>query len=365
MRAQLIKISLVLFGLEHALLESVSEAEKNIFLKLTSLFLMLASICMVSSVFLFFLISSSFWFAMLFGPLLAIIFLSIIRFSILTIQRSLYEVKIPEVPIENINSLNAQSKMKGFFQKLSFPGIESIMRILINGMMACLIIFPLVTLLHFQQLESLNQQKRDHVFNEFISSKTNHFTVENNHFNEKIKQVEKNMFPIASLESQAGAYLVKQRELNKLKTEQTQYKDGFVTNLEMETRLLIRNLSNQYFIIYTFSKAIFYPDFIFVAIAILGLIFYLHYLQHSLKTNETYQYTRLAREKYVSIVLNDYNQTKMQIEKTLKKKFPDYRIDLVAVSRWANPPFNTIEKNTFPARTSILKSEFIKSINSK
>ena len=88
-------------------------------------------------------------------------------------------------------------------------------------------------------------------------------------------------------------------------------------------------------------------------------------MQHTLKSNETYQYTRLAREKYVSIVLNDYNQTKMQIEKTLKKKFPDYRIDLVAVSRWANPPFNTIEKNTFPARTSILKSEFIQSINSK
>ena len=115
----------------------------------------------------------------------------------------------------------------------------------------------------------------------------------------------------------------------------------------------------------TLSKAISYPEFIFVAIAIFGLLFYLHYLQHTIKTNEAYQYAKLAKEKYVSIVMNDYNQTKIRIEKTLKRKFPNHKIDIEEISRWKNPPFNTEEKTTFPNRKSILKSQLIQSLTTK
>jgi hypothetical protein len=365
MRERLIKISLVLFGLEHALLESVSEEEKNIFLKLSFLFLTLASVCTISSIFLFFLICSSFWFAILVGPLLGLIFLSIIRFSLLTIQRSLYEVNITKNPVKNIQPLNNKEKIIGLVKNVSFPGIESNMRILINGIMGCLIIFPLVTLFHFQRLGSVNQQKRDMIFNEFILSKNNSFNIENNHFNDKIKQIEKTMSSMGNLESKVGVYASKQRQLTKIKTEQAQYKEWFTSNLEMESQRLIKNLSAKYFIIYTFSKVISYPDFIFVALAVFGLLTYLHYLQHSIKSNETYQYAKLAKEKYVSIVMKDYYETKLQIEKTLNNKFPNHKIGLDEISRWANPPFNTIEKNIFPTRNSILKSEILQSLTTQ
>ena len=88
-------------------------------------------------------------------------------------------------------------------------------------------------------------------------------------------------------------------------------------------------------------------------------------MQHTLKTNESYQYAKLAKEKYVSIVMNDYNQTKLQIEKTLKKKFPKHKIDIEEISRWKNPPFNTEEKTTFTTRRNILKSELIQSLTTK
>jgi hypothetical protein len=365
MRERLIKASLVLFGLEHAILLSVSEEEKNKFLKLSFLFLTIAAVCLISSVFLFFLISSSLWFALIIGPLLGLIFLSIIRFSILTIQRSLYETKAPEITIEIAQPLTNINKISSILKKVRFPGIESLMRILINGIMGCLIIFPLVTLFHFQRLGSVNQQKRDMIFNEFLLSKNNSFTIENNHFNDKIEQIEKTMSSMANLESKVGVYATKQLELTKIKTEQTQYKEWFTSNLEMESQRLIRNLSTKYFIIYTFSKAISYPDFIFVALAVFGLLTYLHYLQHTLKTNETYQYTRLAKEKYVSIVMKDYNQTKLQIEKTLNNKFPNHKIDLDEISRWKNPPFNTEEKIIFPTRNSILKSEILQSLTTQ
>jgi ABC-type multidrug transport system fused ATPase/permease subunit len=365
MRERVIKISVGLFGLEYELLEYVREEEKNIFFKLSFLFLVLASICIASSIVLFFLICPILWVAMLVGALLALILLSIIRFSILTIQRSLFEEHIPEIPIETIQPLNTKDKLHRFLNKFKFPGIESIMRIIVNGIMGFLIIFPIVSLLHFKGLESLNQQKRDQVFNEFISSKTNTFTSENNRFNDKIKQLEKNLFSLASIESQCGVYAVKNRELNKLKTEQTQYKVWFTSNLEMESQRLINNLSTKYFIIYTFSKAISNPDFIFVTLAIFGLLFYLHYLQHSIKSNETYQYARLAKEKYVSIVMKDYHQTKLKIEKTLSNKFPNHKIDLDKISRWKNPPFNTEEKIIFPTRNSILKSELLLALTTK
>lgn len=365
MRERLIKTSLVLFGLEHAILMSVSEEEKNKFLKLSFLFLTIAASCVISSVYLFFLISSSIWFALLIGPLFGLILLSIIRFSILTIQRSLYETKAPEIAIEIVEPLPNLNKISSFIKNLRFPGIELLMRILINGIMGCLIIFPLVSLLHFQSLESLNQQKRDNILNEFIISKNKSFSIENNNYNDKIKQLEQTIFSITNLESQGGVYSAKQNELIKIKAEQKQYQESFASDLEKQYARLKENLASKYFIIYTLTKAVSYPEFIFVTITIFGLLFYLHYLQHILKTNETYQYSKLAKEKYVSIVMSDYNQTKLKIEKTLEKNFPKHKIDLEEMSRWKNPPFNTEEKITFPNRKSILKSELILSLTTK
>jgi hypothetical protein len=359
MRERLIEISLALFGLEHAILLSVSEEEKNKFLKLSFLFLTIATACLFSSVFLFFLISSSIWFALLVGPLLGLIFLSIIRFSIITIQRSLYEIKATEIVFEMAQPLSNIDKISSRIKKIRFPGIESFMRILINGIMGCLIIFPLVSLLRFQNLESLNQQKREIILNEFILSKNKSFTIENNHFNVKIKQLEETLSTITNLESQGGVYKTKQSELIKIKAEQNQYKESFGSDLETQSERLKESLKTKYFIIFTLTKAVSYPDFIFVAIAIFGLLFYLHYLQYTLKTNEAYQYARLAKEKYVSIVMNEYNQTKLHIEKTLKKDFPNHKIDLEEMSRWKNPPFNTEEKTTFINRKSIHKSQLI------
>ena len=63
--------------------------------------------------------------------------------------------------------------------------------------------------------------------------------------------------------------------------------------------------------------------------------------------------------------MNDYNQTKLQIEKTLKKDFPKHKIDLEEMSRWKNPPFNTEEKTTFPNRKRILKTELVQSLTTK
>ena len=365
MRERLIEISLVLFGLEHSLLLSVSEEEKNKFLKLSFLFLTIAAVCLISSVFLFFLISSSFGFALFIGPQLCLVFLSIIRFSILTIQRSLYEIETPEITIEIAKPQTNTNKISSFLSKVRFPGIESMIRILINGIMGSLIIFPLVCLLHIKSLESINQRKRDVILNEFIISKNKSFRIENNHFNAKIKQLEQTLYSITNLESQGGVYLTKQNELIQIKAEQNQYKESFASDLETQSEQLKMYLESKYFIIFTLSKAVSYPEFPFVAIAIFGLLFYLHYLQHTLKTDESYQYAKLAKQKYVNIVMNDYNQTKLLIEETLKSKFPNHKIDIEEISRWKNPPFNTEEKTTFPNRKSILKSQLIQSLTTK
>ena len=365
MRERLIKISLILFGLEQAILLTVSEEEKNKFLKLSFLFLTIAAACLISSVYLLFLISSSFWFALLIGPLLGLIFLSIIRFSILTIQRSLYETKAPEIAIEISQPLTNKNKIRGILNKVRFPGIESLVRIIINGIMGCLIIFPLVSLLHYKSLENLNQQKRYIILNEFILSKNKSFNIENNHINDKIKQLEQTLLSITNLESQGGIFKTKQKELIKVKAEQNQYKESYFSDLKTQSEKLKEYLESKYFVIFTLSKAVSNPEFPYLAIAVFGLLFYLHYLQHTLKTNEGYQYAKLAKEKYVSIVMNDYNQTKLQIEKTLKKKFPKHKIDIEEISRWKNPPFNTEEKTTFTTRRNILKSELIQSLTTK
>jgi hypothetical protein len=81
----------------------------------------------------------------------------------------LYETKAPEIAIEIVQPITNTNKISSILKKVQFPGIESIMRILINGIMGFLIIFPLVSLLHCESLESLNQQKRDVI----LKNKTN------------------------------------------------------------------------------------------------------------------------------------------------------------------------------------------------
>lgn len=365
MREQLIKLSQSLFGLEYEILMTVSQEEKNKFFKLSFLYLLVAIVCIISSIYLFFLISSSFWFALLIGPLLGLVFLSVIRFSILTIQRSLYEKKTTEIPADKNFLLTDKNKISGVLNKVRFPGIETLMRILINGIMGFLIIFPLVSLMNFMSLESLNQQKRDVLLNDFITSKHETFSVENENFNGKIKQLELTLSSMANLKSQGGVYTSKEKELINVKAQQNLFIKNFATDLDLQSRELKEYLNSKYFIIFTLTKAVSYPEFIYISFAIFGLLFYMHYLQYILKSNETYQYTKLANEKYINIVLNDYNHTKLQIEKTLKKKFPNQIIDIDGLSRWKNPPFNTDEKIIFPNRKSILKSELIQSLNTK
>jgi len=248
MRERLIEISLALFGLEHAILISVSEEEKNKFLKLSILFLTISVVSLISSVFLFFLISSSFWFSLIIGPLLGLILLSIIRFSILTIQRCLYETKVPEIEIDIAQPLSNINKISVILKKIRFPGIELFMRILINGIMGCLIIFPLVSILHFQNLESLNQQKREIILNEFILSKKRSFNIENNLFNDKINQLERNLLSIKSIESKGGIYNTNQNELIKLKAENKQYKKNFISDLESQSKRLIEYLDTKHYL---------------------------------------------------------------------------------------------------------------------
>ena len=361
MRERLIEISLVLFGLEHAILQSVSDKEKNTFLKLSFLFLTIAALCLVSSVFLFFLISSSFWWALLIGPLLGLIFLSIIRFSILTIQRSLWE----EETVEIAAPMTIAAKIKSRLNKFQFPGIALLMRLIINGIMGCLILFPLVSLFHLQSLDSVNQQKREDILKDFIRSKNKTYSITNNRFNNKINQLEQNVTSISHLESQGGMYSDKQKELSELKKEQFNYTEKFASDLDIQTQQLKENLATKYFLIFTLTKVIAYREFIYVALIIFGLLFYVHYLQYRLKTDESYQYAKLAKEYYVNIVIEEYNQTKINTEKLLKLKFPNHNIDVEALSKWKNPPFNTKEKVVFPKRSKILKTELVQSLTTK
>jgi hypothetical protein len=98
---------------------------------------------------------------------------------------------------------------------------------------------------------------------------------------------------------------------------------------------------------------------------ILGLLFYIHYLQNSIKTNDSYQYTKLAKQKYVEIVTKDYAETKSSIERNLTQRFPNFKLNLDEMSRWKNPPFNTEEKKVFTERTEISKETLFNSLVTK
>jgi len=357
------------FGVESYVYNSINVNEKNKFDTLLNLFLFISIASLFACVFLMYLIFSSFIIALLGGISLSLIVSNIIRFSLLSIQRPIKsknskykDIEEDETTVldEAIPADKAASNKVTIIKKLnpfraSFT--ESFIRVVVNLIMLLLIVFPISCLFQLNELDQINDEKRSYYIQEFIGSNKKLINEQTRKLNKQVLQLETDLHKFEETAAQNGLYLSKKNEFGIAKKYRDEYIYESENDLTKKTNELRNDLSEKYFIINCFSYIASTPLFYFLFLLFLGLFIYCHIIMYQIINNTKEGYAAKATSFYIDIVTNDYVELKRKMDEMVNTKFKHLNYNYKEKMRWADPPFNTIDKTVFPKKQTVNKKE--------
>ena len=162
---------IAVLGLEESLWIQISAAEQRKYSIAVFLFAILSVLCLLASFVFIYMITSTTIVSIIGGLILAFILISMIRFSLLSMRKSVFDnPNIQEVAED-------ASKPYGFFQKIKLkikslfsfkpitsnspiPGLAMLIRVFFMSVIAFFIIFPLACLMNYSNILQINLQKR-------------------------------------------------------------------------------------------------------------------------------------------------------------------------------------------------------------
>jgi hypothetical protein len=300
----------------------------------------------------------------LFGGIsLSLIVSNIIRFSLLSIQRPIKAENSKYKDIEEDETIaadEATSSKEKIIKKLNpfratFP--VSFIRVIINFIMLLLLVFPLSCLLQINELDQINDEKRSYYIQEFIGSNKKLINEQTRKLNHQILLLQSDLEKFEETAAQNGLYLSKKNELGRA----IQYRDEYINDsendLKKNTNELRNDLSEKYFIINCFSNIAKTPCFWVLFIFFIGVFIYCHIIMYQIRNNTKEGYAAKATSFYIDIVANDYIELKRKMDEMVNTKFKHLNYNYEEKMRWADPPFNTIEKNVFTEKQAVNKKE--------
>ena len=210
-------ITIEVLGLEQDLWDKLDEPEQKTYINAILHYAGFVICAFLGAYTLLFLISSSYLLALIAGTILGLILSSIVRFSLIILRKSIFDVSksvkrnqvkpllnngmqgekfVAEKPIitttTNNNSTPTKlitkdklNSVKNFFKKISFlklpkwgsfkitsdskiPGFAMLIRVVILTNLGLLIVLPLTCLLHFSRVADLNTAKREELKQRFV-----------------------------------------------------------------------------------------------------------------------------------------------------------------------------------------------------
>ena len=78
---------------------------------------------------------------------------------------------------------------------------------------------------------------------------------------------------------------------------------------------------------------------------------------YQIRNNTKEGYAAKATFFYIDIVAKDYAELKRKMDEMVNSKFKHLNYNYEEKMRWADPPFNTIEKNVFTEKQAVNKKE--------
>lgn len=351
------------FGVESYVYNSINVNEKRKFDILLNLFIFISMASLLACVFLMYLIFSSFIIALLGGISLSLIVSNIIRFSLLSIQRpikadnSKYKDLDKDETIVADEATSNKEKIIKHLNPFRASFIESFIRVIVNLIMLLLLVFPLSCLIQLNELDQINDGKRTYYIQEFIDSNKKLINEQTRKLNQQVLLLETDLQKFEETGTQNELYLSKKNELGRA----IQYRDKYIyeseDDLTKKTNELRNDLSEKYFIINCFSYIARKPLFYFLFLSFLCLFIYCHIIMYQIRNKSKEGYAATANSYYIKIIENDYVELKRKMDEMVHTKFKHLNYNYEEKMRWADPPFNTIDKTVFPKKQTVNKKE--------
>ena len=412
MQSLLHNITISMLGLEQALWEQTPEKEQKLYARAMVYYIVIFILAIVSSITLLFLITSNLFVSIIAGIILAGIIGTIIRFSLVIMRRSIFDSEqtkpeVAEISDQNstkiddskitanavsgniavatdlqksteikskrfqfldsakqkIKNVFSNSLVKKFFNNNSMiPGLAGLIRITIMSVLGLLILFPLVALVHFDKVKSLNEIKREEYINKFIKDQESIFLNESALTLKSIKNIQNSIEENKGTDQDDVFLKYKTIELKGLKQKLNDLTGKHDEEFSLDVEAYRNDVSKRYFIVHTFNEIMKYPLFVFIMFLVAWLLIAPHLILNRLKSKDEYVYSILSTEFYRSIIDTEYNSTLEFTNTYLKDRFSynneKFQKDLL----WENPPYRTIKNKRHNKRKVISKSEFIKSL---
>ena len=293
--------------------------------------------------------------------MLSFIIANIIRFSLITVRRSLYDdstVKVITPPIPGKLLLKIWYRLKKLMQTLK-PDLSAIIRTSVMLVMLQLIVFPNTVLLLWPYVSDANASRRVELLQEFTQRKTaaiNKQISENNH------RIQKLTAGIDTLTEQPGEVNLLLRK--KEKERQLFLDENIILSRQTDSITTVwgpmyaATIEKAYFPVMTFDMVGKSPLFFPIEIALLCLMFYPFRQLKRLKKGKQFTYSLNSTAFYRGKVLDDYQKHLVVIRKHLDK----FGVSSEYQGIWNDPPFCTtyrqqVTKKNFKPLSQLLKTE--------
>jgi len=386
-------ITITLFGLEEDIWEATEESERRTYGLVTNCFLIFFFLAIFSSVFLVYLIIGSIFFAIPFGIIAALIIGSVVRFSLIIMRRSIFDVeedlKQKKNLVETDQNENPSESFKDIIKKrfLSFvvkiksikinqiksnqrvPGLATIIRIIIISMMGLLVLFPMTSLFHFSDVEKINEIKRNEYISQFQKDLENSLQSRIAVIKRDIKSVEGDIEKNNLAFKTDGLVQEKKLALVRLKSQLDDEIKTFESQKAVQLERFISDINEKYFLTLTFKSIVKMPLFLFCALTILLLLLIPHFILFSLQKKGGDTYSKRSTDHYKTIIDVEYERAIKEGYDHLYREW-GYKPQGYGIEQgvywaqnqfWSNPPYNTVPHHAFSEKKQIDAKAFIKS----
>ena len=355
---------IAVLGLEESLWIQINAAEQRKYSIAVFLFAILSALCLLASFVFIYMITSTTIVSVIGGLILAFILISMIRFSLLSMRKSVFDnPNIQEVA-------EPASKPLGFFQKIKLkiknlfsfkpitsnspiPGLAMLIRVFFMSVITTLIIFPLACLINYSSIQQITIQKRVALVESFQEQQKLQST----------KEGERLLLQIDQLNNQIKNYKGYYYENSlgqKLKETLIQTKAAYAAHLQQEeinqSNALAqyqKQIANSYYPVLSFNYVYSTASFWMIVALVCYLLFYPHFLIAILNKFKIYHYANLAIEKYRKSIDEDYLALNQYSDRIIKKRYPNLFGSIQKNELWADYPYKTVMNHVPVVRNPI------------
>jgi hypothetical protein len=409
MRYSLENMTIGLLGLERQHWESTAGSERTLYNSVTVCFGLVLLCSLAASARLMHLILSNVWLALPVSLVVSFIIASVLRFSLIILRRSLFDVEAfiepqndrgkpisPDGQTANTSTSDQRrpkpastpnpvfrhgpylTRLKSYarhrWQSLTrfelpkgsdkVPGLKALIRVLIMAVVCLLVAFPLACLFHYQAIEDVNAAMRETYYARFREEGARTLQARTKSLRIRIAQLEADLLQHAHTYRSDGLLQDKRRELALARTTLQQDEQEIQASFDLLSERYRARLEGSRFLVLSFRSVSGMPFFIPILFVIVLLVVLPHAILTWLKTWGGFVYSRASTTHYKQIIDSAYRETEAAGYARLASVY-GYVPDEVSKQNlyWENPPYNTIPRRYYVPRHPMTREQFLQDIS--